>query len=470
METQERLEREISLKDLFWNILFGWRAVVCFGIIFAVLLGGMKYFRDTKAYHAAQSTVSDEKQEAVLTEEEMEQVANARDLQARIEEYQNYLDTSAFMQINPYEKHILELQYHVQSDYVINYTRDNEPDYTSDVTAMYCNYIIGGDVSRQVIEKAELSISQEDFSELLKVKQNGTSIYITIGYGDEKKLEDISEAVKVLLSQKVPQLQQIGSHTLELIGESQNVVVDEDLIEKKNTISNNITTIDTQLKSLKSTMTEHQLNVLNDEIAEETESDAVQEMMKPSISKKYVVLGAFAGIFLVCIWIVCKMLFTAKLQNSEEIRSLYGVRLLGEVHVQSGRKRFLAVIDDKLMSIRNRRKKKLSARQQIKVVSANVALSCKQQGITDIYITGSEFEYADTETMNMLKRELSEQNIQIKEGANMFYDAASLKQAAEVGNILFVEQQNRSIYDEISNEIHLAKEQNCNVLGVVVLV
>lgn len=471
METQERMEREINLKDLFWSILFGWRQIVCFGLLFAVVLSGVKYLNDTKAYKTAKNSVSDEQQEIVLPEEELEKVANARDLQARMEEYQNYLDTSVLMQIDPYEKHTVELQYYVESDYVFNYTEDNQMNYTDAVTAMYCNYIRSGEMSRKVIDDADLSITQEDFSELLTVEPDETSIYITIGYPDQEKLEAVAGAVKSLLSQKEPELQQIGPHKLKLVGESQNVVIDKGLIERKNTISNNITSLNTQLKTLKAEMTEQQLNMLNEEQGNETVEENLQETAtKPAFSKKYMLLGAFMGIFLVCIWIVFRTIFTARLQNPDEIRSLYGVRLLGEISTPTEKKRFLSVIDDKLLSVKNRRRKKLSTEQQIKVVSANLALSCKQQDIEHIYITGSEYENMDTTVINMLKQELTTQNIQIKEGVNMFYDAASLKEGTEIGNILFVEQQNVSIYDEISNEVNLAKEQNSNILGVVVLI
>ena len=85
-------------------------------------------------------------------------------------------------------------------------------------------------------------------------------------------------------------------------------------------------------------------------------------------------------------------------------------------------------------------------------------------------MTGSEYENADTATLDMLKQELTSQNIQVKEGGNIFYDAESLKQGTEIGNMIFVEQTGESIYDEISNELNLAREQKNQILGVVVLV
>lgn len=216
-------------------------------------------------------------------------------------------------------------------------------------------------------------------------------------------------------------------------------------------------------------MSEEQLKLLSNE-NEAGGKDVKTEIVKPVFSKKYFLFGAFLGIFLVCAWAACKMLFTARLQSPEEIRTLYNTRLLGEVTVKSKKKRFLSVIDDKLLAIKNRRKKKLSVEQQVKVIAANISLSCKQQGIENIYMTGSEYENADTATLDMLKQELTSQNIQVKEGGNIFYDAESLKQGTEIGNMIFVEQTGESIYDEISNELNLAREQKNQILGVVVLV
>ncbi|TGY90898.1 hypothetical protein E5329_23705 [Petralouisia muris] len=467
METRKRMEREINLLELVWDVLFGWRQIVCCGIVFAVLISGVKYIIDIKGYRPEQN--GDIKQEEVeLTTREKEQISNAQEIIKRLEEYQNYLDTSVAMQINPYEKHIIELQYYVKSDYTFNYTQDSQNDYTSSLVALYYNYIVGGEMSQAVIEGADLSISQADISELWSVTWSGNTISIKITDPEKEKLERIAEIVKSQLEKKEIEFQQIGSHELKLLGEAQNVVVDTATIDRKNVISNNIISMNTQLNSLKMNMTEQQLSILNSDLEEDSDSETVVNIT-PSVSKRYILLGMVLGIVIVCIWIVCKAIFTVKLQNSGEIRTLYNVRLLGEITVQSSKKRFLSVIDEKLLAIKNRRKKKLTTEQQIKILSANIALSCKQRRIDCIYITGSEYENIDVETLNMLKDELYLQNIQVKEGGNIFYDAESLKQGTEIGNMLFVEQIGRSIYDEISNELNLAKEQNNYILGVAVL-
>lgn len=467
MQTQERTEREINLLDLFWEVLLGWRRIICFGILFAVLIGGMKYFMDIRSYRASQN-IDLEEEKSELKKEEIKKIEDARLIKSRINEYERYQQKSALMQIDPYKKHVLELQYYVKSDYIINYTKDHERDYTSELTSIYCNYIISGEIAQKVIDEAGLTITKEDFQELLSVSQNSSTIYITISFADTAKLEGMGEVLKKILQQKEPELQKIGSHNLELIEESQNVVVDSALIEKKNTIYSNITTLNSQLDTLKAAMSPEQQAILELEIEKMSGENEEEEV--PSFSIKYLILGAIIGGFLVCLWIVCKMIFTAKLQTSEEIRVLYGVRLFGEVSISDRKKRFLSIIDDKILALKNRKKKKMTADQQIKVLSANIALSCKQRDIDCIYLTGSEYENVDKTILDKMKKELSLKNIKVKEGGSISYDAVSLQSGIEIGHILFVEQTGLSIYDEIYKEINLVKEQHSDILGFVVLV
>lgn len=467
MERQKRIERELDLIELFWNILFEWRQIICFGVIFAVLLGGVKYVNDSRNYHIAQNKDM-ELEENALSDDEMQQVLNAKNLMARIMEYENYLETSALMQINLYEKPVVELQYYVDSDYTFNYTQENQSDYTSNLMTLYYNYIMSGEMSDKVIEVAELSLNQADISELWSVLQTGSTISIKFTCPEEKKMEVVAKVIKEQLSKKEIEYQEIGTHELKLLNESRNVVVDNALIDRRNIISTNIATLNTQLNTLKTGMTEQQMSLLNSLQADGEVMNTLKMTAKPRISIKYMILGAFLGIFLVCVWIFCRMLFNVKLQASEEICTLFNIRFLGEISVQTHKKHFLPSIDKWLLSVKNRSKKKLSLEQQIKIVSANVSLSCKQQGIDCIYMTGSEYENMDIDILNKLKRELSAQYVQVKEGGNIFYDAESLKQGTEIGNMLFVEQIGQSICDEVLNELNLAKDQKNNILGIIV--
>lgn len=283
-------------------------------------------------------------------------------------------------------------------------------------------------------------------------------------------MDIICQFIKSELSRKEAEFQEVGSHKLKLLNESQNVIADLELADKKNNISNTIVTLEGQLTNLKLNMSEQQLELLSNENGEESrkDDDVITAVVPPVFSFRYMVLGTVLGVALVCVWVICKMLFTVKLQSPEEIRTFYKIRLLGEISIQDQKKCFLSLIDEKLLALKNRRKKKLSISQQVKIVSANIALSCKQQNVDCIYLTGSEYESVDDTILKMIKKELLAQNVKFQEGGNIFYDAESLKRGAEIGNMLFIEQVGKSIYDEISNELNLVKEQKNRILGIVV--
>ncbi len=467
METKERAEREINLIDLFWKILFSWRQMLCFGILFAILLSGMKYFLDVKAYQDSMD-IDLEVSKGELKKEKLEKYNNAIDLQKRLTEYETYQKKSALMQIDPYEKPVLEQQYYVQSDYIVNYTKDSERDYTSELISIYYNYINSGEMARKVIEDAELSINEKDFRELLNVSSSGSTISISVSYVDAQKLNDISDVIKSFLQQKEPEVQSVGSHTLKLIEESQSVVVDTALVEKKNTIANNVTSLKTQIDSLKAGMSAEQLMLFELE-ASEIRGEELEELDSPRVSVKFLILGIMVGIFLVCAWIVCKMIFSTKLQKSEEIHNMYGIHMLGEINISNQKKRFLSSIDRMLLSLKNKGKKKIAQEQQIKVIATKIALSCKQKEISSIYMTGSEYEKANKTIIEQLKREFLAQNIEVNDGGNMAYDASSLKSGIENGHLLLVEQLGISAYREIEDELKLIKEHHGDLLGVIVL-
>lgn len=465
MENKGGLEREISIGEIVWKLLFGWRKIVCLALVFSFLLGGFRYFRDMGTYRSARE--SEYVPEEELTNSELEEVNNIRNLQKQLEGEREYLEHSALMQMDPYSVPILELQFGIKSDYVMNYNEDILPDYTLMLGSMYHRYVSSGELRKALRERAGLSVSSEELEELIDAGQNSNIVAISVKYPDREKLEDISAALKELLSQKEKEYQQIGSHQLMLLGESQDAVIDDRILEKRNEMTARAASISVQINSLKNVLSEQQKSVLEHQVNEEKGLETVLE--KPQLNKIYFILGGCVGIFLAGIWILCSVLFTAKLQHPEELRTLFQVRLLGEIKTQNKRRRFLSAIDDKLLLFKNRKKKKLSEEQQMDIACMNVAISCKKCGVKELYMTGSEYEHLDDTVKKRLKEELKRHGIQVIEGENMYYNAHSMEQGMEVGNILLVEQVEQSVYDEIFNEVQLLAEQSVNILGAIVV-
>ena len=105
----ENQVREISLRQLFWKVMMGWKLWIVCAVLFAILLPGVKYAKDVRAYHAAQQP-KDEKQEptVVLTDDEQQQIDDVKSLNLLIEKNSNYMQNSILMNIDPYQEHRME--------------------------------------------------------------------------------------------------------------------------------------------------------------------------------------------------------------------------------------------------------------------------------------------------------------------------------------------------------------------------
>lgn len=467
--------RAVKLADLFWEILFGWRRVICCALVFAVVLVGVKYGKDIKVYQKNKNLAAELENESSpggssfeLTVKEWQAINDASSLEKRIKKFENYMEQSAYMSIDPYAENRMEIQYYVDSDYIINYTRDNTKDYTDDVVNTYCNYITSGEVSKGIIDKLKLDITTEDFSELISVQKDDTTILVNIIYPNGDELTEIADRMDNLLKNKEAELQEIGTHTLKLIQKNQNVVVDQSLITARDSILNSIMSLKNQLKVLENEMTDTQKQILAGEKEDSTEEGEETELSKPQLSMKYMVLGLAIGIMLGCIWSVLLALYSGKMQNGEEMQSIFGMRIFGKLDIGCEEKKPGRFVDRKIKNWKNRKKKKLSQEQQMKLAAANIGILCKKEGIEHIYITGSEYENINQELKEQLKIKLREQNLEISEGNDIFYDVSSLEKAVDINNILLIEKPGLSLYEEIANEIRLAEEHNICILGAVV--
>ena len=70
--------REISLRHLFWKVMLGWKLWIVCALLFAILLPGVKYVKDARAYKAAQQP--QDNQEVIFTKEEQQQIDNVKSL------------------------------------------------------------------------------------------------------------------------------------------------------------------------------------------------------------------------------------------------------------------------------------------------------------------------------------------------------------------------------------------------------
>lgn len=467
--------QEISLINLFWRLLFGWRRMIALGIIVATIISGLKYVSDQVAWKQQSDT---DIEEVELLFDEQAKINDILALQKQMDEVRNYQQNSIWMNLDAYNENVLILRYYVDSDYIFNYTQENESDYTKDVIAAYCSYVTSGIVADAVAKELNLLDQINYISELITAEggdaedRSRNVFEIVVAYSNAEILEQLKSVItRAVEGQTERIVNEVGSHTLKLVTENITVRVDKNLIltqkEKNDTMYN----FHVQLAALQANLSEEQKTVLDKEREAESGTEESDDIMliRPSLNIKYVLFGFIVGVFLACVWVFLEVLFATKMQNAEEMSELYKVRILGEIEAQNRKKQIFHVVDSLLLKWKNHNKKQISQEQKIRIAGSNIEIACKKAGINQLYVTGSEIDNQKDKSAEKIWRHLSESGIQVHRGENVVYDAGALKEMAEIGSVIFLEQVGVSLYAEVEKEMKAAKDNGIQIIGSVII-
>lgn len=465
----DKKEREVSLYELLWNVVFSWRGILLCAVIFAILAGAVRYAGDWKTYQTLQKSSSAEEPETdEFTEEELVEIEDAKAIQEAMDENRDYLENSILMNVDPYAENVLVLQYYVDSDYQFNYTSDNSSDYTASVVSAYGDYVQSGKIAEKIVDTLEIDCEARYMEELISAvwSYQNEIFSIEVIYPDENILNQMSEIVTSEIEGQADRINQtIGSHTLKLLSSDIMLKTDSELASRQKAIQDIITSYRTQLTSLKASMTEDQLAQLTNEKVsdEENEEKPVVTAVRPSVSVKYIVLGILAGIFLGVVWVVCKVLFTNRLQFADDLTNLYGLRSFGSYRTE--KKRF--VVDAFLWKLKTRKEKKLTQEEYLDIICANLELICKSANISRLYLCGTVMEEIGAKLPESIADKLKGAGIDVLCGNDVRYDMRSLRDMKAVGNTVLLEQVGVSGYQEIEKELKAIKEQQVEILGCI---
>ena len=363
----------------------------------------------------------------------------------------------------------MELKYYIDSDYTYNYSKDNRQDYTSAITNAYVDYAEHGLKQKDIWKEVNTKTEDKYLAELVSANVDSDNTFsVLVKYTDDESLQTVSEAIQKALQGRYEDIKdRIGAHKLVLVSENYQVQTDSDLANAQKAVTDLIKSYQDQITTLTSSLTEEQLKAVDSEVADESDSKTEAEdavvAATPVFSKKYVVLGFVMGIFLAALYLVCVAVLSNKLQEAEELVRFYKLRQFGILTQNKGSKGLTGF----LLRIKYRNQKMLSSDASIQLAISNIELYCKNEGITKVFLTGSEIERVAKTTITKIVEGLVAKGIQTVYGENICYDAAAMREASEAGHVVLVEITDVSIYQEIEKELRMLKDWNVDVAGCV---
>jgi len=482
METNKKMGKfdiDIEIKDIIWELVRRWRIIVALAVICGVALTAYQYRIDMNKTDVVTVKKTQEELEASMGTQDLDEVTAAVALRRQADERSAYMEASELMKINPYEENVVFLQYYVSAD---------SETLSLDANDAYIAYVNQGALATAIAESGSYELEQVYLAELISVVKEEAGAYInaksasdrmalTVESGAEERVFTVKvigsskEAAEALAADVKTSLQayssvvaaNIGAHQLKLMTENSAVIADQSLAELQNWNATSIKTISNNLDSMKNEMTGDQITLYTyrttvvEEVTNTTAVAATTEKVV-TISLKHAVIGVVVGIILGCAVIAVLYLFAAALRNGEEVKNLYGIKILGYVDDSAFRKKKLfGFVDSLIVKLENMGKKKLTFEQEVQMICANILLNCEKNEATEVFLASSAGEKIPEAVVKAIVDKCAQRNISVITGSDIAYDAETLEKLVKVGRVVFVEKERVSLYDEMYREIVLCK-------------
>lgn len=484
-------EREIDLLDMIANILSHWKGILVALFIGAALMGGFSYVKSYCSVQNEQAAVPVALDRAAV-DMQLEQIeATLKDsdkatVLATISDereylYKNkYVQESVYMQLDPLNVAQTELVYEIQAvdeeqvqrlgtiykNILNNVGLYNWIEQQTGIAAVCAGELISVDTNQ------ELFLAKKD----KKIVLGSDTIKVTLIQMNEIACEQLANAVKDYMEQQQKKLMaEIGSHTLILLAEPSGVVMNTDVMNDQADYGNEISDIRLKIASAKAEFTAEQqqyYNLLTWEEAEEGEVeqlDTTEEqpaLTRPSVSKKYVLLGAVLFAFVYAGSRFLMYIFNTRIRISDEMESLYHIPQIGVV-VKDSKKKF--ILDRWVDELRHYGKRMFDAEQSMELAFVAVKIAVIKNKLSNVCLMGCNLSAGAGNVCEKLKVALEKDGIDVIVLDNVLYNAESMEKMDAVTGVVLVEKAGSTLYNEIANELALLKRQDITVLGGIVV-
>lgn len=455
-----KTEIYISIKDLIKECVRKIWVIIVAMVVFGILLAGFRYAKDKK--NIANTTVAEstekvdvEKIVDDLESDDYNQVMTYVDLTNYRDQNRLYTADAKLMKINPYKVDTVLLQYYVNAE---------DENTRKDMAAAYLSYISGGSLAADVVENNDLEDSSSDIQELIQCDATGlttgTAFYTentnTINmyvYGvDEQDAKDIASYVKESMDAYSQKLSAVAPHTLTLFEEQYSVTCATKLVSLKNDRFGNLITYNDRTTSYEGLLSDKQKESAQKIVSAQKENDELEdsnetgktakkdETPKASISKKYLVVGAFLGLVLAVVIIVLRYMFDPTIKTSKDLQMFYGTNFIGDV----------AQADGALLA------------------ASKIINMCSNRQIKKVLIAGkmaTENEAAIKEVVDAVEKK----GIVADIIGDILTDADAVQTLEARSNVVLVEAVRKSKYEDFNQEKALCESLDAQLLGYIAI-
>jgi len=438
-------DRIVFIKDLFFAVIYRWRAILIAVVVAGIALGAYSYTNQSK--HVAATVPEQVQKEAIAAYEKEKAIIDQRisSLTTRLDSQSEYVTSAPIMQLNANALYRVFFDYTIHTDYQIQPDKSYQNvDPIHTVAHAYCTALTNEKLMTAVADA--VGTSAKYASDLVAVSNNAAttrSFNITITVADAETAQALYNSTIQALEALKPQIAQtVAPHALELINATVREVADPAVADAQAAAMDRLDALKTSLADQQAAARKLVRPVFT--------SNAQPQLKKVAV---FAVIGGILGAFVVA---GCACLAHIAGDKVYSARTLYcgtDVKILGCI---AAGKRFC--VDRWLQKLEGR----TVTQEHTAAVMANVRNYCANA--KRVLVTGSCAEDAQ-----MIALELKALGVDAESCGDLLSSAETLKVLPNFDAVLLVATCGHSRYSSVCKTLSCLKDMDIRLLGSVVV-
>ena len=261
--------REVSLPRLLLLTFRSWRSMLLMGLVFAILLAGLKVVNEYRGREEAQLLHEEYLTQSALYEASVQTYTDAiQRFQSKIDEKQSYFNDSLLMQIDPQRECVSNVSMVVRTPGLeeadsakssAGQTQSASVVNASNVVHAYDSFIRNGISYQQFAD--ELGVSEESVRELIMVTTDWFQFSSVFKLQARSSDIELSKRLMDYILQQVEEQKPVfektlGEHEISVVSRNDSVVVDDMLAFQQTTLQSSIAQLQKDLQTSQTSLKE----------------------------------------------------------------------------------------------------------------------------------------------------------------------------------------------------------------------
>ncbi len=351
----------------------------------------------------------------------------------QIEELQDYIDHSIYMQIDPNNIQTVSVQYVLK-------TSNN----VGNIFNTFITYINDGGM-REELEEADQDLQVKYWRDIVNAYQSGNTLTITVIHSDMNAAKRIMNIIKERVTAYIPKVKNLqGDFELDEIKTSEYVKTDAGVVNNQNNNRNNLKGYTTNRADLNNKLIGFQNSKTSYIEKNEPDNLKVVSVNTKVLMVGYILFGILFGAVIAVAAVILKYILGDTLRTARDIKES-DLNLIGTCTALG---QYKPELERSKMDIEILAKAKEAA------------------GVVMCTLSNDDISKKAAEDY---KNALNSSGIKTKIGSDIDTSADELKKMIEYGACVLIAEVGKTTYKQIEQQIHLCERFRITVLGCIVI-